>query len=873
MRPGPPPTLSRGGRGRLAMRSLAASRSGLASAHAPAPRHPGGHPEDRRAAGRLAFRRGGRRARRRCARPRPTRPRSRYLDGYNRFMRGDYDGAGARAGDRRADRRTPAPTSSCCADLAKEARDAIKDHKEERSAHVVIRYPAEDAVLVPYARDTLEAAYQALHDDLGFDAELPIRVEFYRSPSDLAAVSSLSQAEVARTGTIALCKWARLMVTTPRALAYGYPWLDSINHELVHYAVSTLTHDRAPVWLQEGLAKFLERRWREPAGGRIPPAMEHLLAKALHSGKLISFDAMHPSMAKLPSAEDATLAFAEVANAIAYLHEQGRHGRAARRDQARRRRATTRAPRSPPRRAARGRSSNAAGARSWPRSTTRPSRPSTSRPPTSASRARSRRAASRPRRTRCRTRSRRSAPFRHLRLGNMLLRRDRPRAAVAEYEKGAKAIATGGRATRGDPSAAWVFPVKLGRTYLALGEPDRALKALAPVQAIYPDLPVAQPDRGRGADRQGEPRRGAGPAAGGAGHQPVRSRAFTARWRMPTASCPRPNALPPRPCRASRGSAGASRANKLTRHGAVAQPSSEHAGGPRRLRETVMWPNMRAGQKVDERSWLGYLGCGQIGDLVHGDPPTREVSDESDQEADHDVVVCSRSGARDDGASSGHAAAFGTTPAFATARRAPLEQLERRRRPGHRRDHPAERRRQRLPGRQRRLRHGGVPHRGHAGIHERPAPGGDGDRNNIWLFGAGGWYHLHRGASSDLSVGRCRRHQLRVQRRPVPEHADGDRTRHHTPGPSSRPTSRSSSGAAWRFVLGNDDGAQFAFGGAAAPGRRLHVLPPVGTASRRLQTYIPQSTLGSGPRPVPSLFFVGRQPRKARCLALGDCCS
>jgi predicted Zn-dependent protease len=31
--------------------------------------------------------------------------------------------------------------------------------------------------------------------------------------------------------------------------------------------------------------------------------------------------------------------------------------------------------------------------------------------------------------------------------------------------------------------------VKLGRTYLTLGEPERALKALAPVQALYPDLP------------------------------------------------------------------------------------------------------------------------------------------------------------------------------------------------------------------------------------------------------------------------------------------------------------------------------------------------------------------------------------------------
>jgi tetratricopeptide (TPR) repeat protein len=80
------------------------------------------------------------------------------------------------------------------------------------------------------------------------------------------------------------------------------------------------------------------------------------------------------------------------------------------------------------------------------------------------------------------------APYRHLRLGNMLLLRSRPRAAVAEYEKGAKALGPADR-PRADPAASWLFPVKLGRTYLALGEPDRALKALAPVQALYPDLP------------------------------------------------------------------------------------------------------------------------------------------------------------------------------------------------------------------------------------------------------------------------------------------------------------------------------------------------------------------------------------------------
>jgi tetratricopeptide (TPR) repeat protein len=80
-------------------------------------------------------------------------------------------------------------------------------------------------------------------------------------------------------------------------------------------------------------------------------------------------------------------------------------------------------------------------------------------------------------------------PFRFLRLGNMFLRRNRPRAAVAEYEKGAKATLATASRRGGDPAAGWLFPVKLGRTYLVLGEPERALKALGAVEAAYPDLP------------------------------------------------------------------------------------------------------------------------------------------------------------------------------------------------------------------------------------------------------------------------------------------------------------------------------------------------------------------------------------------------
>ncbi|HEY5450755.1 MAG TPA: hypothetical protein VIQ54_18505, partial [Polyangia bacterium] len=74
----------------------------------------------------------------------PNAPEVSYLDGYSKFMHGDYDGA-AKSLATAASAANASPDVKMLAELAKEARDAIKDHKEERTAHIVIRYPAEDA--------------------------------------------------------------------------------------------------------------------------------------------------------------------------------------------------------------------------------------------------------------------------------------------------------------------------------------------------------------------------------------------------------------------------------------------------------------------------------------------------------------------------------------------------------------------------------------------------------------------------------------------------------------------------------------------------------------------------------------------------------
>lgn len=195
-------------------------------------------------------------------------------------------------------------------------------HKDSSGGHFRIYYPpGKDEVIVDLAGDVLEAAYTALGADFGYYPDNPVRVELLTKPADLASLSTLTAKEIETTGTIALCKYNKLMVVSPRATLFGYPWMDTLVHEYVHYVVSSLSHDSVPVWLHEGLARFEQTRWREEPNGELSPMDEHLLASALANQRLISFDDMHPSMAKLPSQQAAALAFAEVYTMVDYIHE------------------------------------------------------------------------------------------------------------------------------------------------------------------------------------------------------------------------------------------------------------------------------------------------------------------------------------------------------------------------------------------------------------------------------------------------------------------------------------------------------------------------------------------------------------------------
>ena len=209
----------------------------------------------------------------------------------------------------------------------KKTYETLKGFDEYQSpdGRFLIRYTGRDKLLIPYLLTVLQSADEALSKDFRYRPKGRVVVEVYPEISYLAKVSPLSETDIETSGTIALCKYNRLMFTSPRALVRGYGWRDTVAHEFVHYYVTKLSRNTVPIWLHEGIAKFQETRWREGPGHRLDPPEEDMLARNLKLEKLITFDQMHPSMAKLPSQEAAGLAFAEVHTVIDFLHRRSKY--------------------------------------------------------------------------------------------------------------------------------------------------------------------------------------------------------------------------------------------------------------------------------------------------------------------------------------------------------------------------------------------------------------------------------------------------------------------------------------------------------------------------------------------------------------------
>ncbi len=180
----------------------------------------------------------------------------------------------------------------------------------------------EDALLAPYLFDAMKDARERIGAIIGVVPAHTVRFEFLDLATKLALVTPLSVENIRTTGTVGVTKYRRVMMISPRIMVYGYGWLDTAVHEYVHYVLTMRTDNLAPVWLQEGLAKLLETRWRRTDPEPLSPTIAYRLHRAIVDDDLVTLSEMYPSVAMLPSAERAALAYAEVETMLGLLHER-----------------------------------------------------------------------------------------------------------------------------------------------------------------------------------------------------------------------------------------------------------------------------------------------------------------------------------------------------------------------------------------------------------------------------------------------------------------------------------------------------------------------------------------------------------------------
>ncbi len=237
-----------------------------------------------------------------------------YLRGKIKFLRGEYKEAIELLEKAGISHNDP------LYELAKKTAEKTEGFRTDELGYFKIRYsPGKDEILIPYLADTLNKIRTSAGVDLGYLPQEKVLVEIYPDLESFTSVTPLSKDAIANTGTVAICQFNRILITSPRLYLQGYSWLDTVSHEYIHYVLTKLSGNSVPLWLQEGIAKYFEVRWRRDTGGELTPWNRSILKKALATGDLVTFEEMGNSFANLRSARRAALAFAEVESMVEFI--------------------------------------------------------------------------------------------------------------------------------------------------------------------------------------------------------------------------------------------------------------------------------------------------------------------------------------------------------------------------------------------------------------------------------------------------------------------------------------------------------------------------------------------------------------------------
>jgi tetratricopeptide (TPR) repeat protein len=177
------------------------------------------------------------------------------------------------------------------------------DFRQQESSHFTLRYEGSQApdALRTQILDALEADYRDLSNDLGSSPK-NIYISLYTDQAFFDVTHAAAWTSALNDGKI------RIPISGIKAVT---PEMASVlRHELTHSFVAQITHNRAPVWLNEGVAQLEQ--------GSSTGAIGPRLAALYGSGRQIPLNQLEGGFNDYSSAE-ASVAYAESLAAAEYI--------------------------------------------------------------------------------------------------------------------------------------------------------------------------------------------------------------------------------------------------------------------------------------------------------------------------------------------------------------------------------------------------------------------------------------------------------------------------------------------------------------------------------------------------------------------------
>lgn len=197
-------------------------------------------------------------------------------------------------------------------------REVVDGFDEVVTEHFRVKMdPREMQVYGGRVIELLELGMEQLGDKYGLEIEQPVVVEFYPRQQDFAVRTF---GVPGGAGILGACFGGVVTMNSPGGPGAGTSnWESTLWHELCHVVTLTVTRNRMPRWLSEGISVYEERRQDPGWGQRMAP---HHRRAILQDDALVPLDGMSAAFLRPASGTDLMFAYFQASLVVEWLVER-----------------------------------------------------------------------------------------------------------------------------------------------------------------------------------------------------------------------------------------------------------------------------------------------------------------------------------------------------------------------------------------------------------------------------------------------------------------------------------------------------------------------------------------------------------------------